>query len=111
MGCAEFFVALYFDVLNKQVKPFAMDGKGEDLFFLSNGHISPVFYSVLARSGYFPLSELATFRKINSRLQGFFTALNMGEDVLADDDRVVDDNSQSQEECEHGKHVQGLSCE
>ena len=70
MGCAEFFVALYFDVLNKQVKPFAMDGKGEDLFFLSNGHISPVFYSVLARSGYFPLSELATFRKINSRLQG-----------------------------------------
>ena len=70
MGCAEFFVALYFDVLNKQVKPFAMDGKGEDLFFLSNGHISPVFYSVLARSGYFPLSELATSRKINSRLQG-----------------------------------------
>ncbi|MDG1005361.1 MAG: transketolase [Schleiferiaceae bacterium] len=70
MGCAEFFVAMYFDVLNKQVKPFAMDGKGEDLFFLSNGHISPVFYSVLARSGYFPLSELATFRKINSRLQG-----------------------------------------
>ncbi len=70
MGCAEFFVALYFNVLNKQVKPFAMDGKGEDLFFLSNGHISPVFYSVLARSGYFPLSELATFRKINSRLQG-----------------------------------------
>ncbi|NCF95299.1 MAG: transketolase [Bacteroidetes bacterium] len=70
MGCAEVVVALYFDVLNKQVKPFAMDGKGEDLFFLSNGHISPVFYSVLARSGYFPLSELATFRKINSRLQG-----------------------------------------
>ncbi|MDG1757750.1 MAG: transketolase [Schleiferiaceae bacterium] len=70
MGCAEFFVAMYFDVLNKQVKPFAMDGKGEDLFFLSNGHISPFFYSVLARSGYFPLSELATFRKINSRLQG-----------------------------------------
>ena len=70
MGCTEFFVALYFDVLNKQVKPFDMDGKGEDLFFLSNGHISPVFYSVLAHSGYFPVRELSTFRKINTRLQG-----------------------------------------
>ena len=69
LGCAEFFVALYFDVM-KHNKDFQMDGNGEDLFFLSNGHISPVWYSVLARSGYFPLSELATFRTIDSRLQG-----------------------------------------
>ncbi|MDG1252633.1 MAG: transketolase [Schleiferiaceae bacterium] len=70
MGCTEFFVALYFDILRHQASPFNMDGSGEDLFFLSNGHISPVFYSVLARSGYFPLDELKTFRKLNSRLQG-----------------------------------------
>lgn len=69
LGCTEFFTALYFHVLNKK-QPFDMDGKGEDLFFLSNGHISPVWYSVLARSGYFDVSELATFRKLNSRLQG-----------------------------------------
>ncbi|MDQ7949996.1 MAG: transketolase [Pedobacter sp.] len=69
LGCADFFTALYFEVMNHDPK-FNMDGKGEDLFFLSNGHISPVWYSVLARSGYFPLSELATFRKLDSRLQG-----------------------------------------
>ncbi len=69
LGCAEFFVALYQKIMTRK-DGFDMDGIGEDLFFLSNGHISPVFYSVLARSGYFPVSELATFRKINSRLQG-----------------------------------------
>ena len=69
LGCAEYLVALYFETLKHDTN-FKMDGKGEDLFFLSNGHISPVFYSVLARSGYFDVAELATFRKINSRLQG-----------------------------------------
>ena len=69
LGCTEFLVALYFQLLNHKSE-FNMSGQGEDMFFLSNGHISPVWYSVLARSGYFPLSELATFRKINSRLQG-----------------------------------------
>jgi transketolase len=69
LGCTEFFTAMYFNVM-KRNPGFNMDGPGEDLFFLSNGHISPVFYSALARSGYFPLSELNTFRKINSRLQG-----------------------------------------
>ncbi len=69
LGCADFFVALYFHIL-KHKPDFNMDGKGEDLFFLSNGHISPVWYSVLSRSGYFDISELATFRKINSRVQG-----------------------------------------
>lgn len=69
LGCAEFLVALYQDILNRKSE-FNMDGIGEDVFFLSNGHISPVFYSVLARSGYFPVADLATFRKINSRLQG-----------------------------------------
>lgn len=69
LGCAEFLVALYQEMMTRK-EGFDMDGKGEDLFFLSNGHISPVFYSVLARSGYFPVSELATFRKLNSRLQG-----------------------------------------
>jgi len=69
LGCTEFLVALYFETM-KHDPSFDMDGKGEDLFFLSNGHISPVFYSVLARSGYFDLAELATFRKIDSRLQG-----------------------------------------
>jgi transketolase len=69
LGCADFLTALYFKVMDR--KPgFDMDGVGEDLFFLSNGHISPVFYSVLAHSGYFPVSELATFRHINARLQG-----------------------------------------
>lgn len=70
LGCADFLTALYFDVLKHNSKNFEMDGKEEDLFFLSNGHISPVFYSVLARSGYFEVSELATFRKLDSRLQG-----------------------------------------
>lgn len=69
LGCTDFLTALYFKVL-KHDPAFNMDGKGEDLFFLSNGHISPVFYSVLARSGYFDIKELATFRMINSRLQG-----------------------------------------
>jgi transketolase len=70
LGCADFLTALYFEVMHHQPNPFNMDGAAEDIFFLSNGHISPVFYSVLARSGYFPVSELATFRKLNSRLQG-----------------------------------------
>lgn len=69
LGCTEYFTALYFEVMNHN-PDFKMDGIGEDLFFLSNGHISPVFYSALARSGYFPVAELATFRKLNSRLQG-----------------------------------------
>ena len=69
MGCTEYFTALYQVVMNHK-SDFTMDGKGEDLFFLSNGHISPVWYSVLARSGYFPVAELATFRKLNTRLQG-----------------------------------------
>ena len=69
LGCAEYFTALYFSVL-KHDPSFDMNGVGQDLFFLSNGHISPVYYSALARSGYFPLTELNSFRKINSRLQG-----------------------------------------
>ncbi len=69
LGCVEFFVSLYFSVMEIKI-PFSMNGKNEDIFFLSNGHISPVFYSVLARKGYFPLEELNTFRLINSRLQG-----------------------------------------
>ncbi|MBI3141866.1 MAG: transketolase [Bacteroidetes bacterium] len=69
LGCTEFMVALYFHHLRRN-PTFTMEGHGEDLFFLSNGHISPVFYSVLARSGYFPVAELASFRKLNSRLQG-----------------------------------------
>jgi transketolase len=69
LGTADFLTALYFKVL-KHDPHFHMDGKNEDLFFLSNGHISPVFYSALARSGYFDIKELSTFRKINSRLQG-----------------------------------------
>ena len=69
LGCADYFTALYFKVL-KHDPNFHIDGRNEDLFFLSNGHISPVFYSALARSGYFPIKELSTFRKINSRLQG-----------------------------------------
>ncbi|QNL49440.1 transketolase [Olivibacter sp. SDN3] len=69
LGCTDFFVALYFHQLSRR-KEFNLDGINEDLFFLSNGHISPVFYSTLARAGYFDISELATFRKINSRLQG-----------------------------------------
>ena len=70
LGCTEFFTALYFKVMKHNPHPFTMDGNEEDIFFLSNGHISPVFYSALARSGYFDIAELATFRKLNSRLQG-----------------------------------------
>ncbi len=74
LGCADLLVTLYFDKMKLSEKDgkvvFNMDGKGEDLFFLSNGHISPVFYSVLSRRGYFPAEEMATFRKLNSRLQG-----------------------------------------
>lgn len=69
LGCTEFFVALYQEIMDYSTD-FSMDGKNEDLFFLSNGHISPVFYSVLARSGFFDVDELNTFRKIDSRLQG-----------------------------------------
>jgi transketolase len=70
LGCTEYFVALYGLVMKHSKRPFRMEGKNQDLFFLSNGHISPVWYSTLARSGYFPISELATFRRLNSRLQG-----------------------------------------
>jgi transketolase len=70
LGCADFLTLLYFDVLKINAANFTMDGIGEDLFFLSNGHISPVWYSVLARSGYFPVADLATFRKLSSKLQG-----------------------------------------
>ncbi|MGZ3904203.1 MAG: 1-deoxy-D-xylulose-5-phosphate synthase N-terminal domain-containing protein, partial [Bacteroidia bacterium] len=70
LGCVEFFVALYGKIMKHDPSKFTMDGLGEDLFFLSNGHISPVYYSVLAHNGYFPVKELATFRKINTRLQG-----------------------------------------
>lgn len=70
LGCADFFTALYFSILRHDPKAWSMDGHGQDLFFLSNGHISPVWYSALARSGYFPVDELRTFRKLDSRLQG-----------------------------------------
>ena len=70
LGCADFITALYFHIMKHNPAQFDMDGKEQDLFFLSNGHISPVFYSALARSGYFDVSELATFRKLDSRLQG-----------------------------------------
>lgn len=70
LGCADYLTALYFSIMKHNPGAFSMEGKQEDVFLLSNGHISPVFYSVLARSGYFPVPELATFRKLNSRLQG-----------------------------------------
>lgn len=70
LGCVEFFVALYFEIMKHDPKKFTIDGKDQDIFILSNGHITPVFYSVLARRGYFSIEELSTFRKINSRLQG-----------------------------------------
>lgn len=70
LGCTDYFVALYGEIMKHNPSAWNMDGKGEDLFFLSNGHISPVYYSVLARNGYFPVSELSTFRKLNTRLQG-----------------------------------------
>lgn len=70
LGCVEFFVALYQDILEHHPENFTMDGQGEDLFFLSNGHISPVLYATLAHHGYFPVEELKTFRRLNTRLQG-----------------------------------------
>lgn len=70
LGCADFLTVLYFNQMKHNPDHFSMDGKNEDLFFLSNGHISPVWYSVLARAGYFPIEELGTFRKLNARLQG-----------------------------------------
>ncbi|RYY90145.1 MAG: transketolase [Chitinophagaceae bacterium] len=70
LGCADFLTALYFHTMKHQPEHFDMDAREQDVFVLSNGHISPVFYSVLARSGYFPVSEMATFRKLDSRLQG-----------------------------------------
>jgi transketolase len=70
LGCTDFLVKLYFEEMHIHPEEWSMDGRGEDLFFLSNGHISPVWYSVLARRGYFDIPELATFRKLNSRLQG-----------------------------------------
>lgn len=70
LGCTDFLTALYFEAMDYQAKPFKMDGVGEDVFVLSNGHISPVFYSVMAHAGIFEVKELATFRKLNSRLQG-----------------------------------------
>ncbi len=70
LGCTDFLVKLYFEEMQIDPSNWSMDGKGEDLFFLSNGHISPVWYSVLSRRGYFDVPELATFRKLNSRLQG-----------------------------------------
>ena len=69
LGCTDYLVALYFEIMKYEL-PFSMEGKNEDMFFLSNGHISPVWYSVLARAGFFEPTELATFRKINSRMQG-----------------------------------------
>ncbi|HPB24140.1 MAG TPA: transketolase [Bacteroidales bacterium] len=70
LGCADFLTCLYFGIMEHKPQPFSMDGRGEDLFFLSNGHLSAAWYSVLARSGYFDVSELATFRKLGTRLQG-----------------------------------------
>jgi transketolase len=70
LGCADFITFLYFELMNFKPKEFSMDGKNEDLFFLSNGHISPVWYSILARAGFFPVNELSTFRKLSTRLQG-----------------------------------------
>lgn len=70
LGCADFMVALYFEIMKHDPSNFTMEGKGEDMFYLSNGHLSALWYSVLARSGYFPIEELATFRKMESRLQG-----------------------------------------
>lgn len=70
LGCADLFVALYFNAMNHNPQKFTMDGIGEDMFFLSNGHLSAIWYSSLARCGYFPIKELSTFRKLDSRLQG-----------------------------------------
>ena len=70
LGCADFMTALFFEVMNCNPERFAIDGSGEDVFFMSNGHITPVLYSVMARRGYFPVSELSTFRRLHTRLQG-----------------------------------------
>ena len=70
LGCVEFFIALYYILMRHDPRRFTLEGSGDDIFFLSNGHISPVWYSVLARRGYFPVRELSTFRRLNSRLQG-----------------------------------------
>lgn len=70
LGCTDYLVAMYNHIMKHNPKNFTMDGVGDDLFFLSNGHISPVYYSVLARAGYFPIDELKTFRRLNTRLQG-----------------------------------------
>jgi len=70
LGCTDFLTLLYFDIMKHDASNFTMDGAGEDLFFLSNGHISPVWYSVLARAGYFPVTDLGSFRKLSSKLQG-----------------------------------------
>jgi transketolase len=70
LGCTDFLTLLYFDIMKHDASNFTMNGAGEDLFFLSNGHISPVWYSVLARAGYFPVKDLGTFRKLSSKLQG-----------------------------------------
>ena len=77
LGCADFLTALYFKVMKHNPDNFSMDGKNEDLFFLSNGHISPVWYSVLARSGYFPVDQLSTFRHINTKLQAIKASANI----------------------------------
>ncbi len=70
LGCADFLTALFFEIMDANPENFSVEGRDEDMFFLSNGHISPVFYSVMARRGYFPVSELGTFRKLGTRLQG-----------------------------------------
>ena len=70
LGCADLVTALYFEVMDIDPANFTREGRGEDMFFLSNGHISPMLYSIMARRGYFPVSELATFRKLGTRLQG-----------------------------------------
>jgi transketolase len=76
LGCADFMTALFFEIMNIQPENFTITGKNEDVFFLSNGHITPVLYSTMARRGYFPVSELATFRKLHTRLQGHPSVLH-----------------------------------
>jgi len=76
LGCADFMVGLFFEVMNIQPENFTLSGKNEDVFFMSNGHITPVLYSTMARRGYFPISELATFRKLGTRLQGHPSVLH-----------------------------------
>jgi len=83
LGATDIITALYFEIMNIQPSRFTMDGKGEDVFYLSNGHISPLWYSVLARRGYFPVAELSTFRKLNSRLQGHPTPAEHLEGIRA----------------------------